>query len=108
MREGTGTGSGIRQGGTRYPPVVKAPRWTYDTLKMFFLVSVCYDKKTRKENLLMADELRALFAPHLDSVLKKAWKKARKLAIESDMLVIHLFQKEVDDFDGKQYAILVR
>ena len=26
-------------------------------------VSVCYDKKTRKGNLLMVDELRELFAP---------------------------------------------
>lgn len=44
-------------------PVVKVPRRTYDTLKMLLLVSVCYDKKTRKENLLMDDELRELFAP---------------------------------------------
>ena len=34
--------------------VVKVPRRTYDTLKMLLLVSVCYDKKTRKENLLIA------------------------------------------------------
>ena len=44
-------------------PVVKASRRTYDTLKMLLLVSVCYDKKTRKGNLLMVDELRELFAP---------------------------------------------
>ena len=44
--------------------VVKAP-CRIDTLKMFLLVSVCYDKKTRKENLLIADELRGLFAPTL-------------------------------------------
>ena len=42
--------------------VVKAP-CRIDTLKMFLLVSVCYDKKTRKGNLLMVDELRELFAP---------------------------------------------
>ena len=46
-------------------PVVKAPCRTYDTLKMLLLVCVCYDKKTRKENLLIADELRGLFAPTL-------------------------------------------
>ena len=45
--------------------VVKASRRTYDTLKMLLLVSVCYDKKTRKESLLMVDELRELFAPTL-------------------------------------------
>ena len=45
-------------------PVVKAP-CRIDTLKMFLLVSVCYDKKTRKESLLMVDELRELFAPTL-------------------------------------------
>ena len=44
--------------------VVKAP-CRIDTLKMFLLVSVCYDKKTRKESLLMVDELRELFAPTL-------------------------------------------
>lgn len=44
-------------------PVVKASRRTYDTLKMLLLVSVCYDKKARKGNLLMVDELRELFAP---------------------------------------------
>ena len=44
-------------------PVVKASRRTYDTLKMLLLVSVCYDKKTRKGNLLMVYELRELFAP---------------------------------------------
>ena len=43
--------------------LVKASRRTYDTLKMLLLVSVCYDKKTRKGNLLMVDELRELFAP---------------------------------------------
>ena len=41
--------------------VVKAP-CRIDTLKMFLLVSVCYD---RKESLLMVDELRELFAPTL-------------------------------------------
>ena len=46
-------------------PVVKAPCRTYDTLKMLLLVCVCYDKKTRKESLLMVDELRELFAPTL-------------------------------------------
>lgn len=81
-------------------PVIKAPRRTYDTLKMLFLVSVCYDKKTRKEHLLMPDELRDLFAPHLDSVLKKARKKAKELAAEADMPVIPPSRTEIDDFDG--------
>ncbi len=45
--------------------VVEAPRRSYDILEMLLLVSVCYDKKTRKENLLMPDELRELFAPTL-------------------------------------------
>lgn len=38
-------------------PVIKAPCRIYDTLKMLLLVSVYYNKKTRKENLLMPDEL---------------------------------------------------
>lgn len=62
-------------------PVIKAPRRIYDTLKMLLLVSVCYDKKTRKEHLLIADELRDLFVFHLDFVLKKSWKEERDLAV---------------------------
>ena len=82
-------------------PVVKASRRTYDTLKMLLLVSVCYDKKTRKGNLLMVDELRELVCPHLDSVRKKPWKKAKKLAAEPDMPVIPSPSKtEIDDFDN--------
>lgn len=81
------------------PPVVKAPRRTYDTLKMLLLVSVCYDRKTRKENLLMTDELRDLF-PHFNSVLKKVRKKSKGLAAEPDMSVIHPSKTEIDDFDG--------
>ena len=55
--------------------VVKAP-CRIDTLKMFLLVSVCYDKKTKKENLLMTDELRDSFAPHLDFVLRKLGRRS--------------------------------
>lgn len=58
--------------------IAKAPRRTHDTIKMLLLVSVCYDKKTRKEHLQMADELRDLFASHIDAVLKKARKKDRE------------------------------
>lgn len=84
----------------RDTPVVKAPRRTHDTLKMLFLVSVCYDKKTRKENLLMADELRELFAPHLDAALKKARKKEKDLSVKSDMPIVHSPQIESDKFAG--------
>lgn len=58
-------------------PVVKVPRRTYDTLKMLLLVSVCYDKKTRKENLLMDDELRELFAPPWFRPEKKPGRRRR-------------------------------
>ena len=47
---------------------------------MLLLVYVCYDKKMRKENLLMANELRDFCVPHLDSAFKKVWKKAKVLA----------------------------
>ncbi|MCS2865568.1 hypothetical protein NXW13_18340 [Bacteroides thetaiotaomicron] len=80
-------------------PVVKVPRRTYDTLKMLLLVSVCYDKKTRKENLLMDDELRELFAPPWFRP-EKARKKAKEVVAEPDMPVIHPSKTEIDDFDG--------
>ena len=80
--------------------VVKVPRRTYDTLKMLLLVYVCYDKKMRKENLLMANELRDFCVPHLDSAFKKVWKKAKVLSVEPDMLVIQPSKTEGDDFDG--------
>ena len=66
--------------------VVKAPRKTLDTIKSFLLVSVYYDKETRKENLLMADELRELFAPHVNSVLKEAKEKQREPVDDLDNL----------------------
>ena len=59
--------------------VVKAPRKTLDGIKSLLLVSVYYDKRTRKENLLMADELRELFAPYVNAVLKEAKKKEREM-----------------------------
>lgn len=58
--------------------VVKAPRKTLDTIKSLLFVSVYYDKNTRKENLLMADELRELFAPHVKAVLKETKKKEKE------------------------------
>jgi len=61
--------------------VVKVSCQTYNTLKIFFLASVYYDKKTRKEHLLIADELRELFVSHLDFVLKKSWKEERDLTV---------------------------
>ncbi len=55
---------------------VKVLCQAHDTLKMLLLVSVCYDKKTKKENLLMTDELRDSFAPHLDFVLRKLGRRS--------------------------------
>lgn len=37
-------------------PVVKASRWNHDTLKMLLWTFVYYDKRTRKENLLIAGD----------------------------------------------------
>lgn len=68
--------------------MVKMFCWAYDIQKMYLLVSVCHDKNTRKGNLLMTDELRDLFALHLDSVLKNVRKKEKELVAEPDMLVI--------------------
>lgn len=76
--------------------VVKAPRKTLDTIKSLLFISVYYDKKTRKENLLMADELRELFAPHVKAVLKETKKKEK----EREALRNHIDEyDEYDDID---------
>lgn len=50
---------------------VREPNDTLNTAKQLLLVSVYYDKKSRREYLYMIDELRELFAPHIEAVLKK-------------------------------------
>lgn len=56
----------------------------------------------------MPDELRELFAPYLDSVLKKARKEAKELAAEPDIPVIHFSKTEIDDFDGMPLEEMLR
>lgn len=80
--------------------VFRPSRKFYKTLKHLLFVSVYHDKRERRLYFIMPDELRELFAPHLDKLLKEV-KKREKVAKKTQIEFKEpkYFDDEEDDYD---------